>query len=392
MRTTKRLFKSASACNAVRVSLRLSTSSDGTELGLVPPALVNVAGDVFEGSDRGIDHVVALSTAFTQTGFYDATEVARPGHSLARLSEFFAEEDTLVGFEEQFAAGAAVLLRIDGISARVVVGYVIPADRYVDDEAVIVGDDLSAWIEVDTEERGWVPVSVTPDRAREPEAETTGRSIQDVAVPNPPPPPAPPPEIQPPSQPESTDEEQVEQDEETDADSPILGDQQWVAVAAAGALIPLLVMGTIALLIVGVKRRRRRKRAADGGPRQQVAGAWRELCDRLTEVGVEPHSTTTPTEIAVATLGALADDGHVDDDIGQPLHRLALAVDRAAFHPTDPDDVAVAGAWADYEKAATCLRGTRPLAARVLNVSDPRPLRRRRSRHHNTKGTQRVRP
>ncbi|MEZ5340416.1 MAG: transglutaminaseTgpA domain-containing protein [Acidimicrobiales bacterium] len=148
----------------------VASPADGSELDLVPPAFVNVAGDVFEGVDRGSDHVVALAKAFSTAGFYDATGVARPGHSLARLSEFFADTDALIGYEEQFAAGAAVLLRIDGVAARVVVGYVVPPERYVDGSATVLAGDASAWIEVLTEERGWVPVDAATRPRREPES------------------------------------------------------------------------------------------------------------------------------------------------------------------------------------------------------------------------------
>ncbi len=369
----------------------VSNAEDATELALVPPSLRNVAGDVFEGADAGTPRIVALSRSFVDNGFYDHTELARPGHSLARLDEFFADPDRLVGFSEQYAAGAAVLARIGGVPARVVVGYEIPPERYIDGEAIVIADDLNAWIEIETAEQGWVPVVVTPDRSREPEQDTVGRSIQDVAIPNPPPPPAPPPEVQPPSQPEATEEESEDEADDDEPSTPLFGSYRWVAVASVGAVAPLVVLGISGLAIVGLKRRRRKRRSTTGDSRDQVAGAWRELCDRFTEIGIDPHSTTTPTEIASATLAVLEDR----ETIGVPVRRLARAVDRAAFHPTEPDNDAVAEAWDDYREAASCLNGSRSRKARALSASDPRPLRRRSAqrgpRRDQTKDLTRVR-
>src|SRR5207344_97567 len=95
---------------------------------------------------------------------------------------------------------AAVMARVASLPARVVVGYRIPADRWDRGRADVTAGDISAWVELDAGDLGWVPVDVSPDRSRTPDPETQGSKTEQIAVPNPPPPPPPPPEVAPPRQ------------------------------------------------------------------------------------------------------------------------------------------------------------------------------------------------
>ena len=153
--------------------------------------------------------MAAVRDTFRSTGFYDSTPATPPGHSYFRLAELLADPDRIVGYEEQYAAAAGVIARAARLPARVVVGYLIDADRYQDGTAEVRAGDISAWVEVQVDGDGWVPIDVTPDRSRVPTTDQQGTSFEDIAVPNPPPPPQPPPDVQ-----------VVADDEEPEVDEP----------------------------------------------------------------------------------------------------------------------------------------------------------------------------
>ena len=73
-------------------------------------------------------------------------------------------------------------------------------DAWQDGTAEVTANDISAWVELDAGELGWVPVDVTPDRSRVPDPDSQGATTQEIAMPNPPPPPPPPPNVEPPRQ------------------------------------------------------------------------------------------------------------------------------------------------------------------------------------------------
>ncbi len=349
-----------------------ATGVDPDDLELVSPAIRNLAGDIFQGVDAGPARVLTLADRFTLRGFYDHGPDSRPGHSLGRLAEFLGDPDRLVGYGEQYAASAGILARLGGVSARVVVGYRIPESRYVDGRAVVVADDRAAWIEIETLEFGWVPIDVTPDRAREPQTETPGVTITDVAVPNPPPPPPAPPESPAVSLIDSDDDELDEMADDPDHSDPTGNIPAVVLIGSTAVGFPgvvLLLLGSIVL--VAKERRRRRRLRAEPGP--SIVGAWRELLDGFSEAGVVPHPSTTPDEVVRTLLSTEPSTGAVADD----LRQLAAEVDRAAFHPRPADADAASAAWAASDRVVTALRSSRSRRRRWLMRTDPRPLLRK---------------
>ena len=182
---------------------------------------------------------------------------------------------------------------------------------------------------------GWVPVSVSPPRSREPDAETAVASEDQVATPNPPPPPQVPPDVDVFTENQEL-EEPVEDDDKDD-------DEQDETAAGGG-------IGTLGWVAIGYERhpgapaRCRRRRggleapaaravavhAAD--PADRIAGAWLELTDRYGEAGVTTPHRATPLE-AVRSL-AEADAAAADNEAA--LTGLARHVDRAAYDRTGP--------------------------------------------------------
>ena len=94
------------------VSLRQATVTRNEPTNLAVPQLTSFAGDVLEGADVGWEQVEAIRSALVDGGAYDSrddSETARSGHTLGRLRDFLSDPERIVGFEEQYAATAALL-------------------------------------------------------------------------------------------------------------------------------------------------------------------------------------------------------------------------------------------------------------------------------------------
>jgi transglutaminase-like putative cysteine protease len=339
------------------------------ELDALPPPVRNLTADILQGQALGWRQVATVRDRFRQSGFYDATPRVPPGHSWYRLGTFLADPQQVVGFEEQYAAAAAVMLRIVRLPTRVVVGYVVPDDRWAGGRAEVFAGDMSAWIEVEVAGYGWLPVDVTPPRTQTPNDQQQGTVFEDVAVPNPPPPPQPPPKVE-----VLTDEEKEEADDTVDdtADAPPGAPWSAARKTLVGSGVALALVLGAGAVVIGLKRRRRRRRHTMPEVADRIAGAWFELEDRCREADVPLRVRSTPHESARALLDAHGHAAAADD-----LFALAGAVDRAAYHPLAPADEEAAQAWQHCDRVVEALRRDRSRRRRVLMSVDPRPLRHR---------------
>jgi transglutaminase-like putative cysteine protease len=348
----------------------------GKELELLPKPILNLAADLVQGRDAGWDRMAAIRDEFVNSGFYDATPDTPPGHSYGRIATMLADPSRIVGFEEQYAAAAALMAEVAGLPVRVVVGYEIPADAWKNGHADVTADDISAWIELDAGDLGWVPVDVTPDRSRTPDPDARGATTQQVAIPNPPPPPPPPPDVQPPRQ-EERQPDANNIDPITFSWDDGAGWAAWTVVAAGVAAVPIVLVLAFVAVVVGwkaVRRWRRRTRSTTTG---RIAGAWAEAIDRCTEAGAPRLTAVTPQE----RVGVYVHASALDDAEGD-LRQLARQVDRATYAATAPDAEHAADAWRCSDGVATELRRHHGLARRLRMHLDPRPLR----RDHATRG------
>lgn len=256
-------------------------------------------------------------SGYISHGVSDDEPVSRAGHSINRIAELFSEPQ-MIGDEEQYAVAAALMARELGFPARAVVGF-HPDAVSGSGETDITGSDISAWIEVDTAQYGWVTIDPTP-----PEREIPERLPDEptqVARPQSP--------IQPPVDDRDLPDEQVAPEsaqDEADADDPlaavavVLRIAGWVLVAAAVLLAPFAG-------IAAAKMRRRRLRRSAGSPLERITGGWHEFADAVLDHGLAPPGTPTRSELAGAVGGV------------QPL-MLAAAADRAVFSPAaaQPDE------------------------------------------------------
>ena len=351
----------------------LETGSD-FDLEVLPPQINNLAADITEGIDFGWGQVAAVRDRFTATGFYDKSTNTPPGHSYFRLAQFLADPDEIIGFEEQYAAGAAVVTRIAGLPTRVVTGFEIPADRYAGGVAEVRSGDASAWIEVRVEGVGWVPVSVTPPRSREPDTQAAVTPDQQVATPNPPPPPQVPPDIDVVNENRELEEPVEEEEEEEKEDDASVGGGiglfGWIGVGV-GILVGMFA--AFCAIVVAWKYRRMRRRREAAVPSLRIAGAWSEVADRYDEAGVPIARRATPLETARAYI-----DNEPSANVAAPrLLALVGTVDRAAYHADEPGVAESDEAWQYHDDVVRALLDDRSLPQRAQMRLDPRPLFRR---------------
>lgn len=296
--------------------LRLPTDIDRRVLTLARRQVAGLSTDFEKG--------LALEAFFRAPGSFRYSIQVDPGHAAADLAAWLldpASPNYRTGYCEQFATAMAVMARQVGLPSRVVLGFA--PGELLDDGRVVVRDrQAHAWVELWMPTQGWVRFDPTP-RADGANPAYSDELPFDVAaylqvddpiwplVPGgffPPllPDDEPPPDIPPvlPADPGATGSWRL----------------SLSAGAAAGSL--LLLFG----LLPAVKwiRRGYRLRALAAG---DLSAAWREIVDRLADLGEEPPPAATPDEAARATAPAM---GPLARAYGESIYgRPAIAADRS---------------------------------------------------------------
>ncbi|MFC7075434.1 transglutaminase TgpA family protein [Haloarcula halophila] len=106
-------------------------------------------------------------------------EVDRPDRNVA--DRFLFEMDR--GYCVYFATTMVVMLRTQGIPARLTVGYT-PGERVDEERWVVRGLNSHAWVEVYFPEQGWVRFDPTPTGPREQAEQSELEDARSAAVPN----------------------------------------------------------------------------------------------------------------------------------------------------------------------------------------------------------------
>lgn len=270
-------------------------------------------------------------------GVAEDDPLSRSGHAADRISELLSDQ-RMIGDQEQYAVTAALMAGELGFPARVVVGF-FPEKANTDGVTVVRGDDISAWIEVNTTRDGWIPIDPTP-----PEREIPAEEPEDPAQVARPQSPVQPPIIEPDVsddllQPDSTQDAPELPNELLAALMVVLRVLGWTLIGAAIVLAPFL-----AIVAAKVRRRILRRRARSAA--QRIAGGWREFVDAVVDHGYSPPPSATRTEVA-ETIGGL-----------RPLV-LASVVDRAVFSPERAEDDEADQVWESVaELRKTLAEGT----------------------------------
>ena len=280
--------------------------------------------------------LAAMIAAMKQTGYIShgvdpELPPSRSGHAADRITQLLTDQ-RMIGDQEQYAVTAALMARQLGFPARVVFGFVPEVNTQGPTE--VLGKNISAWIEVDTAQHGWVTMDPTPpvrDIPQElPKDPTTIARPQSPVQPP----------IEDPARPNTLQPPESTQDPTT-KDNPLLlallilvQVAGWVVLAAAIILAPFL-----AIVVAKLRRRMLRRRAPTAI--QRISGGWQEFEDAVIDHGLELPISPTRTEVASIVGGV------------QSLV-LAAVADRAVFSPDQPGDEEADRVW----RAVTDLRAS----------------------------------
>ncbi|TWH01833.1 transglutaminase superfamily protein [Nocardioides sp. J9] len=297
------------------------------------------------GFDGGSDGEVAmfLRDAFRERGYYsDGLDDFTPsGHGFSRLA-VLTRTATPVGNAEQYAAAMALIGQQMGLPIRVVIGFKVPPGQ-----GVVRGEHVTAWTEVKFEDVGWVPFDPTPPEDQklrkpndEPNEEPQPQVLQPPRIPGEPK--------------EASDNLQQGDGERSNIDLlEVLG--TILGIVLDIAKLALLTLPLWGVLLYKFLRRRRRRRAPDATAR--LTGAWRELSDRMRDLGVRPAPGATRRESAYAA----ADRYDV-----VPVVTLAHTADRHVYGTDEPTPEEAQAYWSDVDTALKRIRKETPWWRRVV--------------------------
>lgn len=286
----------------------------------VPDELATTLEGYVDGVSGPGKRLVAMLDGLRRDGYVShgvsaAEPPSRSGHAADRITELLTAQQ-MIGDQEQYAVTAALMARQLGFPARVVFGFE-PSDVNPDGQTVIVGGDVSAWIEVDSTRYGWVAIDPTPPVRPIPEAQPEDPT--QVARPQSP--------VQPQLPEIDSKDTQLppnsSQDQEP-LENPLLATFLRVVTGLGWATLVMFVLLSPFLTIVFAKWRRRRLRRLAPTPLQRIEGGWDEFEDAVLDHGFTPGPAPTRLEIAQTVGGT------------QPFV-LAAVADRAVFAPGNPD-------------------------------------------------------
>lgn len=295
-------------------------------IGVLPDDLTQHLDSYTAGKTSSGARLVAMLDGLKKEGYIShgldpAQPVSRSGHAADRISELFTDP-RMIGDAEQYSVAAALMARQLGFPARVVFGF---APRVSGSTTRVTGADVSAWIEVDTAEYGWVTIdpspAVRPIPAEQPQDPTKIARPQSV--------------VPPPADKGDTNVNQTAPESsqsQPDALDPVLAVVLQVLRVAGAVALVVVVFAAPFLVIIAAKARRRRLRRASPSPLQRIRGGWEEFEDAVLDHGLQPPPAATRSEVA-GVVGTL------------PSRVLAAVADRAVFAPDDTDPADADRVW-----------------------------------------------
>lgn len=248
---------------------------------------------------------------------------SRSGHAADRITELLTSQ-RMIGDQEQYAVTAALMARQLGFPARVVFGFA-PTDTSATGATIIVGSDISAWIEVNTQQFGWVTLDPTPP-IRDIPVETP-QTPTTIARPQSP--------VQPPVNDPTTQSAPTQPSKSQDASTtpnPLVALLLVALKVLCWSVVGIALVLSPFLLIIVAKARRRSLRRHARTPVERISGGWQEFEDAVLDHGYNPPASHTRSEVA-ATIG------------GSKSRILAAVADRAAFSPGQPASEEAETVW-----------------------------------------------
>jgi hypothetical protein len=303
----------------------------------VPAELATVLQRYIAGVDGQGARLLAMidglrAEGYISHGIGESEPPSRSGHSADRITQLLSDQ-RMIGDAEQYAVTAAIMARELGFPARVVFGFLPP--QSAGNTVSVTGDMVTAWIEVNTAQYGWVTIDPNPPvreiPAEQPEEPSEVSRPQSV--------------IQPPD--EQSDLTDNQAPTETSQAEQVAVDA-WVVVLLTVARIAgwvILVAGIVVspfVVIIAAKVRRRYLRRRAASPLRRISGGWKEFEDAVLDHGYSPPPAATRTELA-ATVGTAQSAV------------VAAVADRAIFAPVEPDADEAARLWKSIDELTASL-------------------------------------
>jgi transglutaminase-like putative cysteine protease len=287
----------------------------------LPPSVTEdvtiLARDITRGATTDFERALLLEAFLRDSSLFTYSTEVSTGHSSLDLADWLTDPDSRnyrTGYCEQFATAMAVMGRAIGVPSRVVLGFTPGTVETQSDgsEVIVVRErNAHAWVETWMPEQGWVRFDPTPraDGVNPSVGSEIGEAEQPFDARQFVPDPGnvagtggnaqiPVEDLRPPGEVNSGGELTGGA-----GDGFRLPGWSWWLVAALG-LVGLLPVAKL------VRRRRRLSRLSDG----DVAAAWAEIVDRLSDLGTPADPAETPLEIARS-----------EDPSLEPLARLYTA-------------------------------------------------------------------
>jgi transglutaminase-like putative cysteine protease len=333
----------------------------------IDPRVEALATHIVAGTQTPYDAALQIQNYLRSPPFrYDLNVPA--GQSQSALVDFLFH--TRAGFCQQFAGAYAVLAREAGLPARVAVGF---TEGYRDSQGYyhVKDEDAHAWPEVWFGGIGWVAFEPTPDRGS---PDPSSQAVTGVS-------PAQAPDLSPPI----TAAGPSTVAPASPALPPTLGKggaggaptttghhRSWwrtSGLVIVGILLVAALLWVAALVAAGAALRSRRRRLARA-PAAQVALAWSQAREALTDRGVPPFAWETPDEFAARA----AETAALPAAAGDALARLAAIEDVAAYSGAEPSAADVSEAAAASVAVADAARADRGRWPELWARGDPRPV------------------
>lgn len=313
-----------------------------------------VADQALRGTTSQYQQVAQLQAYLRQHYQLLPAEQTQPGHSLVVLKAFLTDPKRQQASPEQFAAAFALLARLSGIPARVVVGYRVDPTQTNQN---VPADALTVWPEVLFEDYGWVPFDPTPSAtgagasADIPDAGGAGGTDGGGSTP--------------------TGGTLGADQSGSDPSTPLVRTATMTAERLFGwALLAIAVLVGLVITLVAVTawlRRRLRRRRTSGDPRNRVIGAWSDILDHLAERGAGPTAPLTATEVVQVAHDVIGPDA------ARTIKPVATLVNEARYRTRPPSAEVADRAWrhagAFEARCAKSLNRRQQLRRHV----DPRP-------------------
>lgn len=308
------------------------------QVGHLPEELaVILSGYVEEGESSGarlLAMIDGLKTdGYISHGVSDDEPTSRSGHAADRITQLLTDQ-RMIGDGEQYAVTAALMARELGYPARVVFGF---TPEIIDPSGVTVvrGDDVAAWVEINTARFGWVTIDPTPDEREIPEEEP--EETTQVSRPQSP--------VQPPpDEPDASDEQLQPDSTQDEPEQPNVLLAVLLAIAQAlgifAVVLMILLSPFIAIVVAKLRRRALRRRAPT--PIQRITGGWQEFEDAALDHGYTPPPAPTRIEVA-QTVG------------GVRSVVLAAVADRAVFSPENAEHQEADQVWKSVDELRASL-------------------------------------